>query len=100
MAIGSSAVPPSRLRDDDLGQLRWVVVDPSERSQGIGTQLVDSALDYCREKGRQSVFLETTDGLPESQTLFEKLGFNVTSDSLEELWDGHRPLIAIKLDLT
>ena len=95
--IGCTAIA---LRDDNRGQLRWVVVDPSERGQGIGKQLVHSALEYCREKGCQSVFLETTDGLPESQTLYEKLGFNVTSDSLEELWDGLRPLIVMELGLT
>lgn len=95
--IGCTAIA---LRDDNRGQLRWVVVDPSERGQGIGKQLVHSALEYCREKGCQSVYLETTDGLPESQALYEKLGFDVTSDSLEELWDGLRPLIVMELSLT
>jgi len=87
------------LRDGNRGQLRWVLVDPSARGRGIGKQLVHSAMDYCREEGCESVFLETTDGLLESQTLYENLGFAVTSESVEELWDGPRPLIIMEMDL-
>jgi len=87
------------LREQKRGQLRWVLVDPSERGRGIGKQLVNAAMDYCREKGCKQVFLETTDGLPESQTLYEKLGFTVTSETIEELWDGPRPLIKMEMDL-
>jgi GNAT superfamily N-acetyltransferase len=94
--VGCSAIA---LREENRGQLRWVVVDPSERGQGIGKNLVHSALEYCRENACESVFLETTNGLPESQTLYEKLGFVVTSDSVEDLWDGPRPLIMMELSL-
>ena len=45
------------------------------------------------------MFLDTTDGLPESQTLYDKLGFTVTSDTLADLWDGPRPLIVVELAL-
>ena len=91
--------PAIALRDGNRGQLRWVLVDPSARGRGIGKQLVGSAMDYCREEGCESVFLETTDGLLESQTLYEKLGFAVASETVEELWDGPRPLIIMEMDL-
>jgi N-acetylglutamate synthase-like GNAT family acetyltransferase len=94
--IGCAAIA---LREGNRGQLRWVVVDPSERGQGIGKQLMQSALDYCRKEARQTVFLDTTDSLPESQALYGKLGFIVTSDTVEELWDGPRPLIVMELSL-
>jgi len=94
--VGCTAIA---LRDGNRGQLRWVLVDPSARGRGIGKQLVHSAMDYCREENCKRVFLETTDGLPESQTLYENLGFVVTSESVEELWDGPRPLIIMELDL-
>jgi len=91
--VGCAAIV---LRDSKLGQLRWVLVDPSERGRGLGERLVVSALEYCQEKGCEKIFLETTDGLPESQTLYEKLGFQVTSKIREELWDGPRPLITME----
>ncbi len=95
--VGCTAIA---LREDNAAQLRWVVVDPSARGAGIGGTLVGKALDYCREQGRESVHLYTTDGLPESQALYEKLGFRTTSNEPDELWDGVRPLIRMQLDLT
>jgi N-acetylglutamate synthase-like GNAT family acetyltransferase len=87
------------LREGGLGQLRWVLVDTSARGIGLGKDLVNRALDYARSNACSSVFLETTDGLPESQRLYEKLGFAVTSNEREELWDGERPLIRMALPL-
>jgi len=87
------------LRDENLGQLRWVLVDSSARGIGLGKDLVNCALDYARENGCSRIFLETTDGLPESQHLYEALGFEVVSDVREELWDGLRPLIRMELAL-
>lgn len=94
--VGCAAIA---LRDSGRGQLRWVVVEPSERGHGLGKQLVGLSLDYCREQHCDTVFLETTDGLPESQTMYEKLGFSMTSESVDELWDGPRPRIIMELNL-
>ena len=94
--IGCTAIV---LRDDQVGQLRWVVVDPSERGKGLGGQLVNKALDYCRDKHCRSIILETTNGLPESLVMYEKLGFRVIYDDVVDLWDGPRPLIKMQLKL-
>lgn len=87
------------LRGDRVGQLRWILVDTSARGIGLGKDLVNRALDYARNSACSKIFLETTDGLPESQQLYEKLGFQVTSNVEEELWDGVRPLIRMELTL-
>ena len=94
--LGCSAIV---LRGEGVAQLRWVVVAPSSRGQGLGSRLMGCTLDYARDQNAKAVILETTDGLPESQILYEKLGFRVTSNSIEELWDGKRPLICMTLDL-
>ena len=94
--VGCTAIV---LRDGDLAQLRWVLVDPSARGIGLGKELVNRALAYSRDNGCTRIFLETTDGLPESQTLYEKLGFIETQNQPEELWDGVRPLIYMELAL-
>lgn len=86
-------------RGDRRGQLRWVLVDTSARGLGLGKDLVNRALDYARGSACSTVFLETTDGLPESQQLYEKLGFEEVSNVREELWDGVRPLIRMELSL-
>lgn len=87
------------LREDARAQLRWVLVAPSARGAGLGRKLVLGALEWCRESGCRDVFLETTDGLPESQALYETLGFRTVKDGVEELWDGVRPLIVMELVL-
>ena len=94
--VGCAAIV---LRENDAGQLRWVVVDPLERGNGLGKDLVARALAYCRDQDCYSVHLETTDGLPESEKMYEKLGFRITSNAIEELWDGKRPMILMQLDL-
>lgn len=95
--LGCTAIA---LREDNTAQLRWVVVTPAARGAGIGGTLVGIALDYCRKQGRESVHLYTTDGLAESQALYEKLGFVITENEPDELWDGVRPLIRMQLELT
>jgi len=94
--VGCTAIV---LRDSQVGQLRWVLVDQSARGLGLGGRLVDAALAYARDKGCRSIVLETTDGLPESQALYEKLGFRIIHHGSEELWDSVRPLIKMQLDL-
>ncbi len=94
--VGCTAIV---LRDDDLAQLRWVLVDPGARGIGLGKELVNRALGFSRDAGCTKIFLETTDGLPESQTLYEKLGFVEVSNAPEHLWDGVRPLIHMELAL-
>ncbi len=94
--VGCTAIV---LRDDLRAQLRWVLVDPSARNLGLGKDLVSRALDFSRKHGCDEVYLETTDGLPESQALYEALGFEETYNELEDLWDGPRPLICMRLPL-
>ena len=93
--IGCTAVA---LRDGNAAQLRWVVVDPTSRGTGLGKALVGRALNYCRSEGRDSVYLYTTDGLPESRSLYEKIGFTIVSNETEELWDGPRQLLCMQLN--
>lgn len=94
--VGCTAIV---LREGKRAQLRWVLVDQSARGIGLGKQLVHAALDYSRAQGCASIFLETTDGLPESQALYEKLGFQETANDVVDLWDGPRALIVMEMDL-
>jgi GNAT superfamily N-acetyltransferase len=95
--IGCTAIV---LRDDQRAQLRWVLVDPTARGAGLGKGLVNRALEFSRDNACTRMFLETTDGLPESQQLYEALGFEVISKEAKMLWDGVRPLILMQLDLS
>ena len=94
--VGCTAVA---LRSGRAGQLRWVLVDHSARGQGLGGRLVETAIRYSIESGCDRLYLETTDGLPESQALYDKLGFECLSRECLELWDGERTLIRLEKSL-
>ena len=94
--VGCAAIA---LRCDNRAQLRWVVLRPAERGQGLGKRLVRDAIQYCHDQGCHCIFLETTDGLPESQALYESLGFAVKSETIEDLWDGKRLLTRMEMPL-
>lgn len=95
--VGCTAIV---LRDGGAAQLRWVLVDTAVRGTGLGRRLVESSIDWSREQGCDYIFLETTDGLPESQALYEKLGFTVELEGTEELWDGQAAFIRMRLALS
>ncbi len=87
-------------RGDRLGQLRWVLVDSSVRGVGLGRRLVETAMDYCAAQNFNRVYLETTEGLDESMGLYYKLGFELVSEEVAELWDGPGPLITMQKHLS
>ena len=53
--VGCTAIV---LREENRGQLRWVLVDQSMRGIGLGKQLVNAALRYCRDNGCKKFFLK------------------------------------------
>jgi N-acetylglutamate synthase-like GNAT family acetyltransferase len=83
-AVGCSAM----INRGNRGQLRWVILLPRARGQGLGGRLTALALDHAQAQGYQSVFLETTDGLAASMTIYQKLGFVTTQAETTRLWHG------------
>ena len=95
--VGCTAIA---LRPGRAGQLRWVLVEHSARGTGLGRRLVETAIAFGIESGCDRLYLETTDGLPESQALYEKLGFEVVSSEAQVLWEDERPLVRMEKRLT
>ena len=80
-----------------VGQLRWFLVTPEGRGQGLGQKLVDHALSYARDESLTSVFLWTFDGLAAALHLYQKAGFRETERATHDLWG--RKLVEIRMDL-
>jgi ribosomal protein S18 acetylase RimI-like enzyme len=81
--IGSIAI----VKHSDQGaQLRWLVVDPAFRGQGIGRQLVQEAVAFAQGAGYRSVFLETLQELSAAATLYRKAGFELVKEETCRLW--------------
>jgi GNAT superfamily N-acetyltransferase len=66
--------------------LRWFMVDPNRQGMGAGSRLLDTALDFCRDKGFASVHLWTFDGLYAARRLYEARGFALTQEMTGETW--------------
>ncbi|HSD57072.1 MAG TPA: GNAT family N-acetyltransferase [Methanotrichaceae archaeon] len=81
--VGSVAVVKFSDRE---AQLRWLLLDPSLRGQGIGRWLVEEALEFCRTAGYFSVFLWTVKTLTIATKLYRSLGFRETEEQTHELW--------------
>lgn len=67
-------------------QLRWFLVHPTMRGRGVGRDLLDKALQFCRERGLESVFLWTVSDLKVAAHLYESAGFHKTEQKTHQIW--------------
>lgn len=81
--IGSVAILGSSRH---LAQLRWFIIHPDYRGRGLGKQLLEQAMDFCREKHYQKVYLMTTSMQETAIALYKKAGFRKTGEKYLQLW--------------
>lgn len=67
----------------ELAWIGMVLVDPVQRRFGIGTKLMDVAMEYLSKTGVATIKLDAT---PAGRPLYEKLGFK--EESIIERWVG------------
>lgn len=73
------------LRDGGEAQLRWLLVERQARGLGVGRQLVEQALEYCRERGVRRVYLWTLQDLDAARALYESFGFTLAEEKQGEM---------------
>lgn len=71
---------------NDEAQLRWLLLTKETRGKGFGKRLVREAVDFCREKGYESVYLWTIDALHTARSVYERNGFVLTEEIRHEMW--------------
>lgn len=86
--------------EDDIAQLRWYLVRPDARGAGLGRQLMDEALSFCRSAGYSHVFLWTTASLPTAARLYRSYGFTLTHQETVERWGAVLTEERYDLDIT
>jgi ribosomal protein S18 acetylase RimI-like enzyme len=84
---------------DDMAQLRWFIVHPELRGQGVGTQLLDGAIRYCRQRPFKSVLLWTISELTTAARLYKAAGFRLTEQKTHEIWGAIHTEERYDLDL-
>jgi GNAT superfamily N-acetyltransferase len=70
----------------EQAQLRWLLLHPELRGQGIGRILVEEAVSFCRARGYSSVFLWTVSTLAPAANLYKSAGFRLTEEKTHEAW--------------
>ncbi|MBI2256758.1 MAG: GNAT family N-acetyltransferase [Proteobacteria bacterium] len=78
--------------------LRWFIVAPEAQRTGLGKQLLDRAIGFCRERDYRRVYLYTFAGLDSARRLYEQAGFNLGEEQEANTWG--RAMREQRFDLT
>lgn len=81
--LGSIAIVKS---EKSIAQLRWFLVEPDAGGIGLGNKLLHEAVEFCKRKNYQKVFLWTVGNLYTARHLYEKFGFQVSTTKTHEIW--------------
>jgi len=78
-------------------QLRYFILRPEVRGQGLGSQLMTTFLAFARAKGYTSVYLWTTEERAIAVNLYERFGFRLTEENPSDSFG--KPLVERKYEL-
>ncbi len=67
-------------------QLRWLFLTKETRGKGLGKKLMIKAIDFCRERGYDKIFLWTIEALHGAMSLYLKNGFKLTEEIRYVMW--------------
>ena len=68
--------------------LRWFVVNDAARGKGIGRALMSRAMNFCRERAMNRVYLTTFAGLEAASHLYTAFGFHLQREEDKDQWQG------------
>lgn len=71
---------------DRAARLRWFLVLPEARGNGVGRRLLEDAMTFCREKKFKSVILSTISELKPAIHLYESVGFRLKEQITHQIW--------------
>jgi len=72
--------------DAEGAHLRWFIVSDVMRGSGVGSRLMETAIEHCRAMGYPKVYLWTFEGLDAARHLYEKAGFSLVGQHLGRQW--------------
>jgi len=64
--------------DEATARLRALLMEPKFRGLGLGNQLINQCLDYCRAQNYKKIVLWTCDILTQARKLYDRNGFVCT----------------------
>jgi len=76
---GSIAID-GRMAETEGARLRWFLVLPKFHGKGIGKGLITRAMEFCKKRKYERVFLWTFEGLDRARFLYEREGFRLSEE--------------------
>ena len=83
--VGSIVVDGAKGRGAPA-HLRWFILAPATRGQGVGQRLLARAVDFGRAKGFPGIYLWTFAGLDAARWLYEAAGFTLREELANDQW--------------
>jgi GNAT superfamily N-acetyltransferase len=83
--VGSIAIDGIHF-DSKGAHLRWFIVAPENQGEGIGKILLEEAIEFCRRRRFNQVYLWTFAGLDGARHLYEKFGFKLCEQREGNQW--------------
>ncbi len=71
---------------DHKGHLRWFILDPETRGQGIGDKLMTRAMAFCDARAFPETHLWTIKGTDAARKLYERHGFELAEEYDGDQW--------------
>lgn len=66
--------------------LRWFIISDVFWGQGLGKRLINSAINFCRNRDYEKIYLWTFEGLDTAKHLYEKSGFKLVENRKGSQW--------------
>ncbi|KYG28120.1 GNAT family N-acetyltransferase [Alkalihalobacillus trypoxylicola] len=61
--------------NETTAQLGLFLVEPNARGTGFGRKLIETSINFCKEKGYKNIYLWTNSELQSARRIYEKFGF-------------------------
>ena len=87
--LGSIAIDGLEAKNKGA-HLRWFIVNEHYHNQGIGSKLLNYALEFCKDYGFKKVYLWTFEGLNPARHLYEKAEFVLSEQREGQKWGKSR----------
>jgi GNAT superfamily N-acetyltransferase len=84
-------------RENDAAQLRYFLLEPGYRGQGLGRRLMDGYMAALVELGCRTSYLWTARGLEAAAALYRRCGFRLTEEKPGTVFG--RPVVEQRYDL-